>query len=312
MGAAFALRFSEIVFLAPLAVLVLLRPEPIRQRLRELLAVGVGFAGSACLLIGVWDLATWGRPYSSLLEFARYTLVERESSSLVKVQPWFWYVWRLPKWLPVSTIPLFFALQRHRWLTAPAIFILIPITAFSLIHHKELRYLQGIIPFVAIATAGAAFIWWERGRKRTVVGLLTLSLAFGVSYPSFLGKKSMAATEAVQWIADIPGVRSVGMSQPWAYGSTLFLPDGIHVVDVGPSPQPAELETILPRCDLIALYRDQVEHTPGLLAPLRRHGFAPARRFDWGRSRAVVVFARAPPQSLKPLAARVAEVDRFP
>jgi hypothetical protein len=312
MGAAFALRFSEIVFLAPLAALVVLRPVPIRQRITELLAMGAGCAASVVLLVGVWDLVTWGRPFSSLIEFAHYTLIERESSSLVKVQPWFWYFWRLPKWLPIAIIPFFFALRAYRWLFAPTLFILLPLAAFSLIHHKELRYLQGIIPYVSIATAGAVVIWWERGRRRSVVMLLTLSLVCGVSVPSFLGKKSMAAVEAAHWMTDNPGIRSVGMSQPWAYGATLFLSDDIRVIDVGPSPKAAALDAILPRCDLVALYRDQLDDAPELFTTLQRHGFEPASTFEWGRSRAVVVFMRAPPQSLKPLAARVAESDRSP
>ena len=295
IGAAFALRFSEIVFLVPLAALALIRPTPVKQRVLQLLAVGAGFAISVLLFVGWWDLATWGRPFSSLIEFARFTLIERDSSSMVKAQPWFWYLWRLPKWLPLTVIPILFALKRYRWLTAPALFVVLPLAALSLIHHKELRYLQGIIPFVAIAVAGAASIWWERGRRRSVVMLLALSVGFGASYPSFLRKKSMAAVEAARWMAGIPGLRVVALSQPWAYGSTLFLPGGAHVVDVGPSPKPADLDAILSQCDVVALYRDQVAHTPALLDTLHRRGFTRLRDFEWGRSRQVVVFARRSP-----------------
>ena len=94
---AWAIRFSEVIFLLPLLAVVWMRGEGIRERALRCGALVAGFLAVSLLTIGVEDWLTWGRPFASLAAFVRYTLIERRSSSLVPVQPWYLYLWRLPK-----------------------------------------------------------------------------------------------------------------------------------------------------------------------------------------------------------------------
>jgi len=211
----------------------------------------------------------------------------------VRLQPWYWYLWRLPKWLPLTVLPMFFGQSTYRWLRAPFLYTVLPLFALSLIHHKDMRYLQGIIPFVAIAVAGAACGWWVLGRRRAVVTLMVLSLFFGIAIPTFVFEKSMAAVEAAESMAADPDVSVVSLSQAWAYGSRLYLPEGTQVRELGAYPGIADLKRVVPGSHRVALYRDRLEQVPELETWLLGHGFETAEMIDWGWSRSVVVFRRS-------------------
>ncbi len=296
MGVAFTCRYSEAIFLLPLAAILLVGQSKPTEKLRLGIALGLGFSAITLVTVGFWDWLTWGRPFSSLVEFTEYILVDKESSSLVGIQPWHWYFWRLPKWLPLTVLPMFFGLNTYRRLRAPIIYSALPLLALSLIHHKDMRYLQGIIPFVAIAVAGAACGWWRLGRRRAVVVLMVLSLFFGITIPTFVFEKSMAAVEAAESMAADPDVSIVSLSQAWAYGSRLYLPKGTRVRELGASPGLADLKRVVPGSQRVALYRDRLEQAPELETWLLDNGFETAEVIDWGWSRSVVVFRRSLPE----------------
>ena len=293
MGVAFTCRYSEAIFLLPIAAMLLVGQSKPTEKLRLGLALGLGFSATTLVTVGLWDWLTWGRPFSSLVEFAEYILIDKESSSLVRLQPWYWYLWRLPKWLPLTVLPMFFGQSTYRWLRAPFLYTVLPLFALSLIHHKDMRYLQGIIPFVAIAVAGAACGWWVLGRRRAVVTLMVLSLFFGIAIPTFVFEKSMAAVEAAESMAADPDVSIASLSQAWAYGSRLYLPEGTQVRELGAYPSLADLKRVVPGCQRVGLYRDRLEQVPELDTWLRDQGFDTAETFDWGWSRSVVVFRRS-------------------
>jgi len=303
IGVAFTIRYSELIFLLPIVAMLVLGELKPETKIRLALALSLGFSAVILVTVGIWDWLTWGRPFSSLIEFAEYILVDRESSSLVAIQPWYWYLWRLPKWLPLTVLPMLFGLSTCRRLRAPIIYSALPLLALSLIHHKDMRYLQGIIPFVAITVAGAACGWWRLGRRRAVVVLMALSLFFGITIPTFVFEKSMAAVEAAESMAADPEVSIVALSQAWAYGARLYLPKGTRVRELGAYPSVADLERVAPGCRRVALYRDRLEQVPELRTWLYDHGFEAAEVVDWGMSRSVVVF--------RPSAfARTARLDR--
>ncbi len=234
LAVAVAVRYSEIVFLLPLLAAVVFGDEARSPRQggvaadwRGAAVLCGGFAAAGLVLFGVYDWLAWGRPFTSLRAFAEYTLVERQASSLEPQQPWYWYLWRLPKWTPVTLLPLFFAQRSYRRLARPALFVVLPVLALSLIHHKQLRYLQGVIPFLCLAAAAAALGWWRAGRRRSTAVLLGLSLLLGLPGIGFLQKKSMAAVVAARSIARQEGVTAVALAQPWAYGGRLYLPHGM-------------------------------------------------------------------------------------
>jgi len=292
IGVAFACRYSEAIFLLPIVALVFLGKAQLRGRLLLALALGCGFLITTAITVGLWDLVTWGSPFSSLIEFARYTLIEKESSAMDEYQPWSWYLWRLPKWLPVATLPLFFGVRDNRRLCAPALYIALPLIVLSMIPHKEMRYLLGITPFIAIAVAGAASDWWQLGRRRLVVVLMSLSLLTGITIPTFVFEKSMAAVLAAEAIGAEPDVRVIALSQSWAYGEGLFFPETAEIRELGAYPGIAELSRIAQESDRVGLFRDRLSQVPEIEGWLRVNGFELSGEFDWGWSRPVTVFNR--------------------
>jgi hypothetical protein len=295
IGVAFAVRYSEAIFLFPIVAMLVTAQGTVARKARLTLALGAGFSAAAAVTVGLWDLMTWGRGFSSLMEFADYTLVEKQSSAMVRDEPWYWYLWRLPKWLPLTVIPFFFGPGAARRLRGPLLFSVLPVLALSFIHYKNMRYLQGVVPFLAIGVAGGACAWWLAGRRRAVVVLLVLSVFFGVSVPTFVAKKSMAAVLAAESMAADPGVSVVALSQTWAYGEDLFLGDDTEVRELGPYPDTAEFQRMVPGSDRVALYRDRLEELPRLEHWLRERGFERIAVFEWGWSRPVVVFSRTLP-----------------
>src|SRR3954467_15368731 len=142
VGVAFADRFSEIVFLAPVLLLVT------RHRMRAL-KVALGATIAIAITVGLYDWLTWGAPFSSAMKFAHLTLVEPDFASRVKYQAPWWYLANIARWCSPALLPLLWYARRSRAMW----FIAIALIAFSAIKHKELRYLQVIIPFLCIAAA---------------------------------------------------------------------------------------------------------------------------------------------------------------
>ena len=172
-------RYSELVFLAPLLALLVARQD--RQgRLRAAAAFLTGAAAGFVLAVGLVDRLTWGRWFSSFVAFAQYTLVERRASSEVVSQPLLWYFRQLLFWLPLTALP---ALWKS-WSRSPTrmvwLFVALPLGVLSLIHHKQLRYLQGIIPFLAILLAIGFVRLWDDGRRRATVVLVVLTAVWGL------------------------------------------------------------------------------------------------------------------------------------
>src|SRR5205823_11644834 len=131
--------FSGIVFLLPLLLIA-----------RKRFALLAGAAVSIALTAGVHDWIVWGAPFGSLRNFAQLTIAEPDFASRIKYQSPAWYLETLPRWCALTLLPLLWRARRD-W--RPFAFIIIPLIALSLIRHKEVRYVQGIVPFLAIAAA---------------------------------------------------------------------------------------------------------------------------------------------------------------
>ena len=301
LALAATVRYSEVVFLpAAAAVLLLSDGRAGREKLRGLFALASGFAATGLLTMGLFDAVRTGRPFSSLLAFGSHALLERQYSSLEPVQPSWWYLWRLPKWFPLPLVPL--AVLGERKLRAPlAVMLLVPLGLLSLVPHKELRYLQGLIPFVCLLVAAGAAQLFSKGRKRTAVALLAASLpwlSFGIT---FLARKSTAAVEASRLLAKEPGIGTVALSQSWAYGGNLYFP-AVSVRDLPVEPANEDLDAVVPGTDRVCLWADVVERSPGLAERLGEHGFTRAATVRSGTSRPVALFARRPAAARAPAA----------
>jgi Alg9-like mannosyltransferase family len=292
VAVAFTCRFSEGIYLLPLAALIAAR-APAGRRPREIAALLVGFGLGAAVVVGVFDLLTWGRPFASLVEFARYVFVQHASSSLHAEQPWYWYLWRLPHWLPLTLLPLLVVGFRHRAGRHAAIFVAGAIACLSFIYHKELRYLQVAVPFLAIwAAAGLEPLLEARTRAVTAV-LIALAFAFGADRAwAVASKRSGAAVAAARFMA-ARSPRRVVVSQAWAYGDLLLLNRGTGIADLPPAPSWDEVSGELRGADFVALYESALTGEPGLAASLSGAGYERAGTFVAADSRPVVVFAPA-------------------
>lgn len=300
LALAFAVRYSEAVFLVPVAAIALRDGPDLAARLRRLAPLAAGFAAGALLFVGLPDRLEWGAPFASLVAFARYTLFDERSSSLVPHQPAWWYLWRLAHWICPAALPALALALRPRWLRSrPAArqawaFVALPLAALSLVHHKELRYLQGLLPFVAALSALGLAEVARAGRRWVAIALALLTIAWGLAQLDFLAGKSMAAVEAAQALAADPGARALATVQPWAFGDRLYLPERIAVREI-PSPVAvATLAGAIAGADRVALYEIDLLGDPRLEATLAAASFRRLATFRHGESKAVALFALAP------------------
>ena len=287
LALAFACRYSEIIFLVPLLGVVWLGSEDPRRRT---LALGTGLVLGVLLAVGVYDLLTWGRPFASLEAFARYTLIEKKASSLRANQPPIWYLRRVSHWVPVTFIPLFAFAWRRPGGRRATLFVIAPLLVLSAIHHKSLRYLQGVIPFLCLLAALGVMTLWKRAARKTAVALIALSCFWGVyRAPRWLDRDPLAAVLAARVMA-AEGARVVVLEQSWAFGGGLYLTEGTQIRELPTPPLPGGLEAMLPGSDWAALYRDELHRQPQLRAILERHNFHEERTITHGNSRTVVLF----------------------
>lgn len=291
---AFSFRYSEGIFALPLILGLWALPlRPSSRWIRALSLVG-GFCVGALFLVGLGELWTSGGFGTNFAEFFRYTLIEREASSEVAVQPVTWYLRRLPYWLLPTLLPFLFA-AREKPALAIWLCLLVPLLILTAIHHKDLRYLQGIVPFLAILIGVGATKFWRSGWKKTTVALVVLALAFSVRTGfRHLERKSLAAVEAAEYLSKQSELRSVALSQAWAYGHMLYFGNDVGLVDLGVPPSQEELAVALPKVDRVALYADDLNKAPRLRETLDQANFILDRKFEEKRSKEVLVFKKYP------------------
>jgi hypothetical protein len=294
---AFADRYSEAIFLAPLALFAL-RGGAGRSwaaRLGGAAGVGAGFVLGALLTVGLSDLVFWGKPFASLAAFGRYTLVEGRSSSQTPHQPLLWYLTRFYVWLPPAALPFLLLLRRRANLALPWLGAALPLLLLSLVHHKELRYLQGAVPFLAILLAAGAAALWRRGWRRSTVALLAVSLILSLNTArAVLSRRSIAAVAAARALRDRPAVRAVALSQAWAYGNHLFFAKDVTVLDLATPPLPGEVETAAPHADAMCLFAADLAGAPQTERRTAQAGLVRAGEFHGWYSKPVVCLLRAP------------------
>lgn len=240
----------------------------------------LGNAASILLLIGTYDWVTWGTPFASAIKFAHLTLVEPDFASRVKYQAPWWYLANLVRWCSPFLLPLLWFARRSRAIW----FIVIPLVVFSAIKHKELRYLQVLIPFLCIA---AAVGFASMRNRRIAVALVVVSMMWDLHGLRYFARKSQPAVMAAQWMASNRSIHSVAASQLWAFGDKLYLGDTMAMSDIGTPPE--NLGDV--RADAIALYETDLD-VPERLEALRANGYVAVQTFRDGPARAVVVFMK--------------------
>jgi hypothetical protein len=293
MAIAWAIRYSEVVFLLPLLGTVWLQEETASRRVRGSLGLIAGFAAGSLVTVGLIEWLTWGKPFASLIAFARFTLVEGLSSSLIPSQRWSMYLYRLPKWLPLSLLPFLWQSRRVTGSLRVALYVLLPLLALSLTYQKQLRYLQGIIPFVMLLSAAGACSFWKTGKRRLTVVLCVLSLLLGARGVTFLQKKSMAAVEAAKQLrASAPNVGAVGLSQVWAYGGGLYLGQNVRLLELSYPLRLEALQDAIAQCEWVGFYAEDLRKHPEASAMLRQASFTAFGEYRQGRSKPVLLYRR--------------------
>jgi 4-amino-4-deoxy-L-arabinose transferase-like glycosyltransferase len=261
-------RFSEAIFLISLLL--------IAQNRRTIAGLLAGFAIGATLFVGLYDRLTWGRWFGSLIAFAELTFIRRDASSLIVSHPPWWYLTNLPNWIAVTLLPLLclaaWRTSRRRFLT----FVALPVLALSVIFHKELRYLQVVIPFAMLLAAHGYTLF---PRRRIATALLVLSLILGLGRIRSVEKRSTNAVLAARWIA-AQRPQAVALSQAWAYGGRLFLGNTSRIEDIGSPPD----VRMVGAADYVGVYASDV----GTAFP----GYVKAAEFRDRGGRAVLVFRR--------------------
>lgn len=287
---AFADRFSEIIFLPPLALYgwtgsvrtgFSRSTDARRKPIRPVLHILIGAIAGIALFVGVWDWITWGTPFRSLIKFAHLTLVAPDFASRVKYQSPLWYAGNVGWWCaPALLILAAIGRRATRWS-----FILIPLLALSVVRHKELRYVQAVIPFLAIAGGAGFAMLWEQGRRVLAASLLAISLLWNAYGIRTFARKSMPAVMAAQAIDRDPRILDLAVPQGWAFGDMLYFHRPVSLREIGTPPRE------IPAADAIAIYESDLDD-PQLLPALKRRGFIPRRTFRDGPARAVVLFTR--------------------
>lgn len=269
-------RYSEAIFLASLLLLV-------RDR-RKLLALLGGFTIGIVLFIGLYDRITWGRWFGSAIEFAKLTFNERDASSLNVRQPVGWYLTSLPHWLPLTSLPLIIVAAIRGEARRTIAFLVIPLLVLSAIFHKELRYLQVIIPFASLLGA-AGFTKWPY-RRWIAIACIALAFPLALGRISSVTRRSTNAVHAALWIAQ-QNARGVALSQAWAYGGRLFLGNDITIADIDIPPDPNRIHALPREITLLGVYTSEADERV-----LNETGFVRARTFEMNGGRAVTIFRR--------------------
>ncbi len=297
-GAAFAVRWSEGVVMVPLCVWTARK-----FGLRRAAAVAGGFVLGTLLFAGVTDWLTWGAPLKSLYEYFRIMYLERPD---VDNQPVWRYLYDALKWGgPILWLLLVPAWKERRARPAFAIFASI-VLLMSLFSHKEWRYLQVAIPFLAIASAaGWERLWAAAGWRRALAAAaLFLAVPYGIERSvTRLSNKSSAAIEASRFINTLrPRPRALAFVQEWAFGEHLYLGNDVEIreIELFRPIRTKAIAAAAAEADIAAVYALYFDDAGR--REFERLGFRQIGRFRKRRSYECLVFGRGPYAAITPVA----------
>jgi hypothetical protein len=241
------LRFSEVVFLAPACLQLI-----IERRTRDMWHLAWVATASIVTIQAVVDWLFWNEAFYSLTHAIRYTLVEGQSTR--GFQPPWYYLTSIGAWTdPVMLSLAAYGAWRRAW--QPALWLLVPLVALSLLPHKEPRYLVPLAPFVSmLAAVGGWAILTRLARAapettriswRPLIFVAALAASALVSVNRFHVRRSDDAVAHARDVAASRQVRGVAVEQLWRWGGRLYL---------GRVPALVELDGRLP--DATALRRE--------------------------------------------------------
>jgi hypothetical protein len=237
-----AMRFSEVVFVAPLAVQLL-----VERRWRHAVLCGSAFVATLTAAQVVSDLWFWGEPFHSMKEIVRFTLVERGSTR--GYEPVWRYLEIVNSWTDPFIIAAALWATRRKAAWREVIWLWGPILLLSTLPHKEPRYLIPVIPYLSIL-AGLG-VWnlvqsaTERGQRSLRTRLLRTALFAGTlgSLAINVGGYQVYRTDAEvalgRELGREPETVGIAVEQLWRLGGRLYLGNR-QVVDLESLERPIE------------------------------------------------------------------------
>lgn len=278
-------RYSEAIYVLPL---ILLLPRERRGRLAS--AIAGGFALGLTLFIGLYDRISWGVWFGSLLRFAELTFIRRDASSLAVHQPPAWYLAHLLHWIPATAVILLIVAAARGEAKRVIATVIVPVAILSGIFHKELRYVQVVVPFaMLLAVRGWDILRQMPGRSRLAAVLLVAAFPLAAGRTGAITGRSTNAAEAALWMR-AAGPDAVALSQSWAYGGRLLLGDGPEIVELEVPPVLHYVRAAAPDVGMMAVYTSEI--TIGIEENAAAAGLTARRLFDQRGGRSVTVFHR--------------------
>lgn len=292
-----SLRFSELVFVAP-AVLSLL----LERRFCQALAFTLLTGASVVLVVGLADLLYVGEPLASLVHVIDFTLVKGLSTR--GLEPFHYYLSAGAAWSDYFMLG-FMVCGLRRCPLRLSVWFLLPFLALSCLPHKEVRYLVPAMPFAAVlASIG---IWRlleevsdtsiDTDRRRNwplaLVSALVVMVLLEMDGARF--RRSESAIDAARYVARQNAVEAVALEQSWQAGGRLYLSHVPNLLDVSPdtAAHPAALSALLTsrHVDYLGLNHQTVERL-GYERLLRRIGYEEVH-FGGRTARQYRLFSRA-------------------
>jgi hypothetical protein len=246
LGIGAALRFGEIVFLAPAIITALGSSQPSerggldwRNRLAAAAVLATACGATLLAIVAVSDRLYWGEPFHSLRAIVDYTLVQRLSSRGYE-PPWH-YATHAADWSNVVLVGL--ALLAARGGGGLALtWAVVPVALLSLLPHKEARYVIATIPFWSLAAARGLWLAIDdlvaapaASRAPMKAAGLVVLLAGGFLYDAsrFRFHRSENVVR-LGWQLQPSAVAGLAADQLWRFGGRLYMPPGTPLIDLDP------------------------------------------------------------------------------
>jgi glycosyl transferase family 22 (putative mannosyltransferase) len=289
-GAAFAVRWSEGVVLVPLVAWTYWR----FRDWRRCAAIAAGFAAGACLCAGLVDWLTWGKPFASLFAFVRIMWLEIPQARLAREEGFGWYFYSILRWLgPILLLLILYGLRNRRGRAALLLGTGI-VVLMSCFAHKEWRYLQAAIPFLAMAAASGWERLRERGFRAVAAAAMLLCVPYGIERAAAtLGDRVSSGLAAARYIRAMrPQPRVLALEQTWAWGEHLWLGNRVEIreIEYNKPFRSGAIRLAAAGADVVGAYAQHFDRA--CLRELAALGFRPLFSFPRGKSFECSLFGR--------------------
>ncbi|GAB6022258.1 hypothetical protein CHUAL_006389 [Chamberlinius hualienensis] len=211
----FIIRPTSAILFAPLTVILFTINSSIKRLIVNFITIGL----SSLLLCVVCDYFFYGRVVCTLFNFAHFNVLSG-LSDFYGVNPWHWYVTQgFPAIMATHLLPFCLSLDSRHRKSLPAALILWQISIYSLIPHKEFRFLMPLLP-LAFSMTGKYLASIEHGKsfwnaRNFFIISLIVNVNLSVFFGLFWGRGPLEAIEQVaKRVENDSNIRSVMFLTP--------------------------------------------------------------------------------------------------